>query len=50
MNTNTKELNMKELDMNELEQANGGWGFIIAAVACGVIYYGTMITLAYLND
>ena len=50
MNTNMKELNTKELSLDELEQANGGWGFIVAAVACGVIYYGTMMTLAYLND
>ena len=45
MNTTTKELNLEEM-----EQVNGGFGFIIAAIACGVIYYGTMMACCYLAD
>ena len=40
MKTSMNELNTKELDLNELEQANGGWWFvIIGAVATGYCIY-----------
>ena len=29
---NTNEMNMKELNLNELEQANGGWDWLKAAM------------------
>jgi len=42
-----KELNMKEPDLNEPEQVNGGDFLIGAAIICGLIYYGTMMAVAY---
>jgi lactobin A/cerein 7B family class IIb bacteriocin len=47
MKNEMKELSMKELDLNELEQVNGGDFLIGAAIICGLIYYGTMMAVAY---
>ena len=44
MNTNIRELNL-----DEMEQVNGGEFFIGAAIICGLIYYGTFMTCAYLS-
>lgn len=47
MKNEMNELNMKELDLNELEQVNGGDFLIGAAIICGLIYYGTVMAVAY---
>jgi len=38
---------MKELNLDEMEQVSGGDFLIAAAVICGLIYYGTMVAVAY---
>ena len=47
MKNEMKEMKMKELDLNELEQVNGGDFLIGAAIICGLIYYGTVMAVAY---
>lgn len=50
MKTNTKETNMKELNLEEMEQVSGGEFFIGAAILCGLVYYGTIMAIAYFKD
>ena len=40
-------MNMKELNLGEMEQVNGGDFLIGAAIICGLIYYGTVMAVAY---
>ena len=41
---------MKELNLEEMEQVSGGEFFIAAAIICGLVYYGTMMAVAYAKD
>ena len=38
---------MKELNLEEMEQVSGGDFLIAAAIICGLVYYGTVMAVAY---
>ena len=40
---------MKELNLEEMEQVSGGDFLIAAAIICGLVYYGTVMAVAYSN-